>query len=141
MKIIKEDIIARFDEYNKKYFDGVLQPCKCHVNKIRQSGLGLYNPIFKNGKLICHIWISYYVDWTEENLREIIIHEMIHHYVRTIERHRGGLFGHNWRFKRQCKRLKKQYGLNIHIFSFDICKIWQKKPTNIFQKIRRIMWD
>jgi hypothetical protein len=77
----------------KSILDGVLQPCKCHVNKRKLAPLGLYNPSFKNGKIIGHIWITYYVDWTEEDLREdTIVHEMIHHYTQTIEGHRGGLF-------------------------------------------------
>lgn len=31
MKLKKEDILIRFEVYNKKYFDGVLPLCKCHV--------------------------------------------------------------------------------------------------------------
>jgi hypothetical protein len=65
---------------------------KCHVNKRKLAPIGLYNPSFKNGKIIGHIWITYYVDWTEEDLREVIVHEMIHHYTKTIEGHKGGLF-------------------------------------------------
>jgi len=140
MRITKEDIKVRFDEYNEKYFGGVLQPCKCHIAKEKSSALGLYNPSFKNGKTIGHIWIAYYVDWTEEDLRDTIVHEMIHHYTQTIEGHKGGLFGHNWRFKRQCKRLKKEYGLNIYILPYNIFRIGEKKPTNLFQKIRRFVW-
>ena len=141
MRITKEDIRVRFDEYNKKYFDGVLQPCKCHVKKRKLGPLGLYHPSFKNGKIIGHIWISYYVDWTEEDLRDVIVHEMIHHYTQTIEGHKGGLFGHNWRFKRLYRRLNKEYGLNIRIHPYHIYRIGEIKPTNIFQKIRRFVWD
>ena len=136
MKITKEDVIKRFNEYNLMYFNGILPQCKCHIIRENRSPLGLYNPAFKNGKVIGHIWIAHNVDWNEEDLRETIVHEMIHHYVQTIEGHKGGLFGHNWRFKRQCKRLKNEYGLVIHIYSFNICHIGQKKPTNLFQKIR-----
>lgn len=140
MKIAKEDIVTRFNEYNKKYFDGILPPCKCHVIKEKEhTPLGLYNPIERKGKLICHIWIASNVDWNEEDLREVIVHEMIHHYVRTIEGHKGGLFGHNWRFKRQCKRLKDDYGLIINTTSYNICRIGQKKPTNSFQRFRRFI--
>ncbi|MCF0213829.1 MAG: SprT-like domain-containing protein [Muribaculaceae bacterium] len=140
MRITKEDIKARYDVYNDKYFGGVLQPCKYHVAKEKSSALGLYNPVCKNGKIIGHIWIAYHVDWSEEDLQEVIIHEMIHHYVQTVEGHKGGLLGHNWRFRRQCRRLKKDYGLIIHIYSFNVCRIGQKKPTNLFQKIRRFLW-
>ncbi|MGN0237965.1 MAG: SprT-like domain-containing protein [Lepagella sp.] len=84
-----------------------------------------------------HIGIAYNVDWSEEDLQDTIVHEMIHHYIRTIEGHKGGLLGHNWRFKRQCRRLKKEHNLNIHIHSCHISKIGEKKPTNLYQKIRR----
>ena len=140
MKITKEDIITRFNEYNKKYFDGILPTCKCHViMKKEHTPLGLYNSIERKGKLIGHIWIASNVDWNEEDLREVIVHEMIHHYVRMIEGHKGGLFGHNWRFKRQCKRLKDDYGLIINTTSYNICSIGQKKPTNSFQRFRRFI--
>ena len=140
MKIAKEDIVTRFNEYNKKYFDGILPPCKCHVIKEKEhTPLGLYNPIERKGKLIGHIWIASNVDWNEEDLREVIVHEMIHYYVRMIEGHKGGLFGHNWRFKRQCKRLKDDYGLIINTASYNICRIGQKKPTNSFQRFRRFI--
>ena len=139
MRVTAKDIKIRFDEYNKKYFNGVLLPCNCHVIIEKGGTLGFYAPIIKNGNIVGNIWISQDVDWNEEDLREVIIHEMIHHYIKTIEGHRGGLFGHNWRFKRQCKRLKKEYGLIIHSFSFDICHIGEKKPTNFFQKIRRFI--
>lgn len=140
MKITKEDIITRFNEYNKKYFDGILPPCKCHViMKKEHTPLGFYNLIERKGKLIGHIWIASNVDWNEEDLREVIVHEMIHHYVRMIEGHKGGLFGHNWRFKRQCKRLKDDYGIIINTASYNICRIGQKKPTNSFQRFRRLI--
>ena len=140
MKITKEDIVTRFNEYNKKYFDGILPSCKCHVIREKEhTPLGLYNPIERKGKLIGHIWIASNVDWNEEDLREVIVHEMIHHYVRMIEGYKGGLFGHNLRFKRQCKRLKDDYGLIINTTSYNICRIGQKKPTNSFQRFRRFI--
>ena len=140
MKIAKEDIVTRFNEYNKKYFDGILPPCKCHVIKEKEhTPLGLYNPIERKGKLIGHIWIASNVDWNEEDLREVIVHEMIHHYVRMFEGPKGGLFGKKCRFKRQCKRLKDDYGLIINTTSYNICRIGQKKPTNSFQRFRRFI--
>ena len=50
MKITKEDIVTRFNEYNKKYFDGILPPCKCHViMKKEHTPLGFYNSIVRRG--------------------------------------------------------------------------------------------
>lgn len=139
MIITNEDIKIRFDEYNKKYFGGVLPKCKCHSRRDKRSSFGTYTYTRKNGKIEGHIWIARDVDWSEEDLREVIVHEMIHHYVRTIEGHKGGLFGHNWRFRRQCRRIKREYGINIHVHSTHIYHIGEKRPTNLFQKIRRFV--
>ena len=136
MRIIKSDIKNRFEEYNKKYFNGILKSCKYHVFK-SDGFFGRYNHTINKNGILGHIWISYNVEWKEEDLQDIIIHEMIHHYVQTIEGHKGGLFGHNWRFKRQCKRLKKDHNIVIHISYRHLYHIGEKKPTNLFQKIRR----
>lgn len=136
MRIKKEDIQTRFDIYNQQYFNGVLPKCKYHVLRYNDGPDGFYNPLLKDGKLIGHIWIQHKVDWTEEDLREVIVHEMIHHYVQTIEGHKGGLFGHNWRFRRQCRRIKKEYGLIIAIHK-RVCRIGETKPTTLAQKVRR----
>lgn len=136
MKITKEDIKTRFDEYNKKYFNGVLPSCKYHIFK-SSSFFGRYTYSVNRKINVGHIWIAYNADWHEEDLREVIIHEMIHHYVQMIEGHKGGLFGHNWRFQRQSKRLKEEYGIIIHIKYPHLYHIGEKKPTNFFQKIRR----
>lgn len=55
--------------------------------------------VAKDSKKIGHIWIAYNVDWNEEDLCEVVIHEMVHHYVQMIKGHKGGLLGHNRKFK------------------------------------------
>ena len=140
MKITKDDIKIRFNEYNQKYFNNILQPCKYHIIRNSKSTFGIYVPAFKTDKIIGHIWIANNVDWTEEDLREIIIHEMIHHYVQTIEGHSGGLLGHNWRFKRQCRRLKKEYGLNIHKYLNHIHFIREQEKPNFIKKLYRFLF-
>lgn len=115
-KITKEQIKDLYIKYNKLYFNGVLPKCKCHVFK-GKSCYGFYS--YQKNNKAAGIWIAYNVEWTEETLRECVVHEMIHHYVRTIEGHKGGLLGHNWRFRRQCRRLKKEFGINITIFGHE----------------------
>lgn len=115
-KITKEQIKDLYIKYNKLYFNGVLPKCKCHVFKGR-SCYGFYS--YQKNNKAAGIWIAYNVEWTEETLRECVVHEMIHHYIRTIEGHRGGLLGHNWRFRRQCRRLKKEFGINITVFGYE----------------------
>lgn len=113
-KITKDDIKSRYKEYNKLYFGNQLKRCKFSVQK--QHALGTYT--YKRSKdrtITGHIWITTDVEWTEETLREVIIHEMIHHYVRTIDRRFSGLFGHGYPFIKQCRRLKRDYGLNISV--------------------------
>lgn len=108
INLTTEYLQEKFAEYNHLYFDNILSKCKIYLYKDKQQ-FGLYKPN--------KIQIINNANWTEEYLREVLIHEMIHHYIYTIEKKKGGLFGHNWRFKRQCRRIKKEFGINIHIFS------------------------
>lgn len=124
-KITKEDIRKRYHEYNRLYFDNRLKHCSFSVQKM--WCLGRYtNKKEKDGIIEGHVWITTDVDWTEDDLRQVIIHEMIHHYVKTIDRKLGGLFGHGRLFRRQCKRLKKDYGLNIFVY-YDLPRIKTKR--------------
>lgn len=107
MKPTKEYLKVKYKEFNKLYFNNILP--KCEISVIYMNYLGQY--IFQNN--IGHIYLSKKINEPKEFIDEVLIHEMIHHYVRTVEGKKGGLFGHNWRFRRQCKRLKKEFGLII----------------------------
>lgn len=107
IKPTKEYLKEKFKEYNALYFNNCLS--KCRISVIYMNYLGQY--IFQNNT--GHIYLSKRIDNSQEFIDEVLIHEMIHHYVRVIEGRKGGLFGHNWRFRRQCRRLKKEFGLII----------------------------
>ena len=124
-RITKDDIRTRYKEYNRLYFRNQLRHCDFSVQKMWCLGMYTHKKE-KDGIIKGHIWITTDVDWTEEDLREVIIHEMIHHYVKTIDRKWGGLFGHGRLFRRQCKRLKEAYGLNIFIH-YDLPRIKTKR--------------
>ena len=114
-----------FDEYNKLYFNNSLTRCKFHLHKDDYSyATYIYK---KNG--ISHIWLTTDTYWTESLLKEVLIHEMIHHYIRTVENKTGGIFGHNWRFRKQCRRIEKNYGIKIHITigGHKHCDYWFNK--------------
>lgn len=111
MKPTKEYLEKKFKEYNKQYFNNVLPKCKMSVTYINATGRYTYNKQQNLG----HIWLSARIDNNEEFIKEVLIHEMIHHYIKTIEHREGGLFGHNWRFRRQCRRLFKEHNLKIRI--------------------------
>ena len=122
--ITKEDIKERFLQYNTLYFDGALPKCAFHLIREKISAYGRYTHTRdRNGGITGHIWISNHVNWTEESLREVIVHEMIHHYLYAIKGKSGGLFGHNWRFRRECRKLKKRYGLNIHLHCLHLMSL------------------
>lgn len=125
-RITKEDIRIRYKEYNRLYFGNQLKHCHFSVQKMWCLGLYTHKKVDSNGIIEGHIWITNDVDWTEEDLREVIIHEMIHHYVKTIDRKWGGLFGHGRLFRRQCKRLKQDFGLNI-LIHYDLPRIKTKR--------------
>lgn len=124
-----KQLYSLYNSYNKKYFNNILPKCK----------LSVYNDNSQFGRYtFCHIWIVKNVEWSEETLKEVLIHEMIHHYVVTIEHKNGGIFGHNWRFKRQCKRIYKEHGLKIHVFApKGLYHIKEKIPKTYLGKLRR----
>ena len=104
MEITKELLKQKFVEYNKLYFNNELKMCRFTYTYMREK--------------MGHIWISKSIDLDEEMLKQLLVHEMIHHYVRTIDGvFFDGFFCHGRHFVRQVKRIKKQYGLDICICS------------------------
>ena len=86
-------------------------------------------------KLISKIGVARNTIWIEENLRELLVHEMIHMYIRTIEgKAYDGVLGHGRRFRAHCKRLRDRFGLNIRIhgdFGYIHKKNYPKKNGKI----------
>ena len=116
MKITKELIKERFDEYNQIYFSGVLGKCRFYLLPKSQSILGKYNgQEDKNGKPIDRIGIGTAVIWNEELFKRVLIHEMVHMYNTRIDKCRlDGVLGHGRRFRREARRLKKEFGIDIN---------------------------
>lgn len=128
MIIAKDEIKKRFIDYNKLYFNNSLPMCKFSVLNQNVSAFGRYTHSYdKNKSIIGHIWISNKVNWTENALQEVIIHEMIHHYLYSIKHKCGGIFGHNWRFRKVCRYIKRNYNLDIHTHCFHLMYL-RKKP-------------
>lgn len=144
-KITKDDVKARYEEYNRLYFDNKLKHCKFSARKI--GALGNYlDKTLKDGTVEGRITITTDVDWTEDGLKKVIIHEMIHHYVRTIDGCRYidgfswyGLFGHGRHFKSQIRRLKKEFGLDISIHNAEIYHINEIVPSTLWGKLVRLV--
>ena len=120
MEITKGLLKQKFEEYNKLYFNNELPMCTFSYNYMKYA-FGTYTTQIKsNGQKMGHIRISKSIDLDEEMLRELLVHEMIHHYVRTIDGvFFDGFFCHGRHFVRQIKSIKKEHGLEILVFSPD----------------------
>ena len=118
------------------YFEGKFGKCKFYIFPKNIYTFGKYSDIKqKDGLILSKIYIGQNFVATEENLESIIVHEMIHMYVRTIENVRfDGLLGHGHHFRKHLKRLNKKYGLNIEVHpNFEgindkkhIPKLWER---------------
>lgn len=115
IQIVKDELQRRFEEYNRFYFNEKLNTPRfkfimakkpygsCHVDKMR-----------------CEIWISKYIKWTDETLKNVLIHEMIHQYVyEVLYGCKYTLFPHGIRFHYVRWRLNKKYNLKIGKISIE----------------------
>ena len=120
MEITKELLKQKFEEYNKLYFNNELPMCTFSYNFMKDAfGRYTIQTRYKEGK-VGHIRISKSIDLDEDMLRELLVHEMIHHYVHFIDGVSfDGFFSHGRHFVRQVNRLKKQFGLEITIIFPD----------------------
>lgn len=115
LKLSKELLKELFDEYNEKYFYGKLGKCTFSFFSKNNICLGKFSDREdKNGKPKDKIWVGTCVNWTEETLKLLLIHEMIHMYNIRVEKCKfNGLTGHGFYFKRQCRRLKRDFGIDL----------------------------
>ena len=139
MVVTKELLNSLFTEYNDKFFHGELGKCGFSFFTKGHSYLGWYqSKEDKKGKPIDKIWIGTSVIWTKELLKIVLVHEMVHMYVYRIDgRKHDGLLGHGRYFKRQAKRLKKEF--NIDIIKFKGVNYSNKKfQPKLWERI--LLW-
>lgn len=113
MKLTKQLLQERFDEYNEKYFYGKLGKCDFSFFPKNIICLGSYQKKEdKNGKIKDKIWLGSFVKWNEYLLEQVLLHEMIHVYNCRVEnRFWYGILGHGSCFRKQARRLKREYGI------------------------------
>lgn len=110
MKLTTEDLKRRYDSYNALYFEGKL-PAKCRFYLIKDAmrvGIATANPKRRSSPII---GISDRILWTEDQLRDAIVHEMIH----LWEWYNFGKMTHGKRFKAKMNELNDRYGMCIRI--------------------------
>ena len=116
MEITVEILEEKFDEYNELYFGGRLWwPDEFRLHKSFKCfgwfKCNRHSPGSRLRNVI--ISISSYYDWTEEHLRNILVHEMLHYKIessRKIDKN-----PHGPRFLELAAEMNEKYGLNIEV--------------------------
>lgn len=128
----KKYLEEKFKEFNEKYFDGILPPCKLILSKT-DSGSS-YNPNWN--------WIVITKDiyWTEETLELVLVHEMVHCYVHTILK-KWPVFTHGRTFNRVCDMLRKKHGIKVKMYQIPyLLHKGEKKPTLFKKMLVKCFW-
>ena len=122
MEITKDLLKCKFDEYNKAFFNGKLGKCVFSMLPANVTYFGMFTVKRDNkGNEYGRIRLGNCVEWTEEIMQEVLLHEMVHMYNLPVEGGLAntwpfnGLFWHGFFFKRQCRRVKRRYGVNIPV--------------------------
>lgn len=130
MTITASKLRKLFIEYNEKYFDSYLSFPKL-TTFVGESSMGLFFVRKKkSGFIEKEIAIARNFKINEEELRDLILHEMIHQYV--YEKY--GKMNHGRYFKRKMNELNKTYGLDIRKNSKHLFKKYGYRKT-FFGKI------
>lgn len=111
IELTKEELKRRYIKYNNDYFNGKLMMCSFGIFRGKKTAMGnfAYGSSYKRPI----IRISNFVNWTDDSLRDILVHEMVHCYVRTII-HYNGMFVHGIFFTKKARELNKKYGLHVY---------------------------
>lgn len=124
VRLTKKKIEEVFDFCNETYFNNeVEKPVYFETWTPNVHIIGMVRPIFnqKTKTIYSALHISNNYNWTETNLIETILHEMIHLYIKDyINPKRWWHFffpprQHNKEFKRVMAKLNKDFNLNIAI--------------------------
>lgn len=130
MKITKEDLKVRFDEYNQLYFDGKLKRAKLgFLSKSFKTIVGIFEFEIDNNRRVKKpsIKVSKRIDWDEEKLRRTLLHEMAH--LSVTQKYKKGK-KHGIAFIKECKRIESQY--NVKVWHSWMRKGYIDKRESIF---------
>lgn len=124
MTVTASKIREMYIEYNKLYFENVLFMPKISTY-IGDTSMGLF--IVKKQKTFVEEEISIARNFklTREELRDLVLHEMIHQFVYETY----GKMNHGREFKRKMNELNNTYGFDIRKNSKHLFKKYRKKET------------
>ena len=130
MELTVDILKERFDEYNRLYFDGKLKSAKMgFISKSFKTIVGQFEfEIDKNRHLKNKsIKINKGIDWDEEKLRRVLLHEMIH--LSVTQKYKRSM-KHGIAFIKECKRIESQY--NVKVWHSWMRKGYIDKRESIF---------
>ncbi|MBQ0016250.1 MAG: SprT-like domain-containing protein [Bacteroidales bacterium] len=143
MEVTKQMIKERFNLYNKLYFGGKLGKCKFYLLPKNTTLCGRFvSGKDSKGNEFGRIWIGNNVDWKEEELRETIVHEMIHMYNEMVQRipwPLTGLFRHGLFFFLQCLRIYRKYDIKVTKFAYNELRNKKLEPSKTIRVIKNIL--
>ena len=130
MKITKEDLKVRFDEYNQLYFDGKLKRAKMgFLSTSFKTIVGIFEFEIDNNRRVKNlsIKVSKRIVGNEEKLKSVLLHEMAH--LSVTQKYKKGK-KHGIAFIKECKRIESQY--NVKVWHSWMRKGYINKRENIF---------
>ena len=113
MTMTKEVLRLRFDEYNRMYFDGKLKRAKMgFLSKSFKTIVGIFEFEIDNNRRVKNpsIKISKRIDWDEEKLKSVLLHEMAH--LSVTQKYKKGK-KHGIAFIKECKRIESRYNVKV----------------------------
>lgn len=146
IKLTKLAVMTMFDECNDLYFNGIVnKPKKFELWTPNKRCLGLSRPMVnkRTGKVTSALHISRRYKWTKQNLRLVVVHEMIHLLIGDYKEPLtfwqrlpiiGHLFitQHDLRFTKKMEEINATYGLQVKTrfremrSEFKGCKICER---------------
>ena len=130
MEVTKEQIRYMFRNYNEKYFDNTLPMPDIEIsNSFKHFGL-FTSEIEDNTTVNPCIRISGQYDYKPTQIRDILIHEMIHYYLTYNGVEINELHGKE--FNRLAKMFNKLYKMHITAI-IDESKYKRKKNSSWFK--------
>lgn len=125
IKITKPKLKQLFAEYNEKYFNNQIEEPKYFelwTCSPYCAGWVRYVWNFKEQRYYTHFHISNGFNWVENELRDVIVHEMIHLLIKDYQERtpwwkKSFCKSHDKRFIEKMNELNARFGLNIMIKS------------------------
>lgn len=121
MILTEEYLKEKFKDYNRLYFNNELKKCKLLIYNTKYE-LGTFLPRTYNSQPVIKIAKKPIVikknEWTEELLKDTLVHEMIHYYIRDILKDNSIISRHGFKFRKINNDIYKKHGYKVEIGEF-----------------------